>query len=205
MSHVIGQFDDLLIAEATTHRTPLVGKTLLESKLRERAGAIVVGVWERGRFEPARPETEIHENTVLVLAGSKEHLDRYNKLFRDYSVATAPVVILGGNRVGRATARALTRRGVDYRISEHRLHTDVDNVILNYVFRPGESTFPPFFDQALIARLAAEFCLPLTESSSRAEVLFRLAEEEFRRAKTIDSQQKTTCGFEDFSLTEGRR
>ena len=118
MSHVIGQFDELLIAEATTHHTPLVGKTLRENRLRDKVGVTVVGVWERGRFEPARPETVVHDNTVLVLAGSKEHLSRYDEFFRVYSVATAPVVILGGGRVGRATAGALAQRDVDYRIVE---------------------------------------------------------------------------------------
>ena len=118
MAHVIGTFDQLLIAEATTRRTPLVGKTLRESRLRENVGFTVAGVWERGRFEPARPETTINDNTVLVLVGSKEHLIRYNGLFTIYNVSDAPVVILGGGRVGRATARGLMRREVDYRIVE---------------------------------------------------------------------------------------
>ena len=118
MAHVIGTFDELLIAEATTRRTPLVGKTLRESRLRENLGVTVAGVWERGRFEPARPETTINDNTVLVLVGSKEHLVRYNGLFTIYNVSDAPVVILGGGRVGRATAGGLMRREVDYRIVE---------------------------------------------------------------------------------------
>jgi len=118
MSHVIGQFDNLLIAEATTHRTPLVGKTLRENRLREHVGVTVVGVWERGHFEPARAETAVQDNTVLVLAGSKEHLFRYDELFCIYNVSTAPVLILGGGRVGRATAWALAQRKVDYRIVE---------------------------------------------------------------------------------------
>ncbi len=118
MSHVIGRFDQLMIAEATTHRTPLVGKTLRESNLRQKVGVTVVGVWERGNFEPARPETLIHDNTVLVLAGSAKHLFRYDELFCIYNVSTGPVVILGGGRVGRATARALAARDLDYRIVE---------------------------------------------------------------------------------------
>jgi len=118
MSHVIGQFDELLIAEATAHRTPLVGRTLRENRLREKVGVTVVGVWERGRFEPARPEIEIRDSTVLVLAGSEEHLSRYDEFFSEYSVAAAPVLILGGGRVGSATARALVQRDVDYRIVE---------------------------------------------------------------------------------------
>jgi voltage-gated potassium channel len=118
MSHAIGQFDDLVIAEATAHRTPLVGKTLLENRLREKTGVTVVGVWERGHFEPGRPETMIKDNTVLVLAGSRDHMARYDELFVIYNVSIAPVVILGGGRVGRATARAFARRKTDYRIVE---------------------------------------------------------------------------------------
>lgn len=119
MSHVIGQFDDLLIAEATAHLTPLVGKTLLENgRLLGEIGVTVVGVWERGRFEPARAETPIRDHTVLLLAGSKDRLFRYDEFFCIYNVSTEPVVILGGGRVGRATARALAQREVDYRIVE---------------------------------------------------------------------------------------
>ena len=117
-THVIGEFDELLIAEATAHQTPLVGKTLLENRLREKFGITVVGVWERGRFEPAGSETLIQENTVLVLTGTREHLDRYDEFFCIYNVSPAPVVILGGGRVGRATAAEFRDRGVDYRIVE---------------------------------------------------------------------------------------
>ncbi|HEY5645692.1 MAG TPA: ion channel, partial [Pseudomonadales bacterium] len=92
VSHVIGRFDDVLIAEATAHRTPLVGKSLLENNLQEKVGVSVVGVWERGQFEPARPETTVNANTVLVLAGSPEQLARYDNLFRIYNVSAAPVV-----------------------------------------------------------------------------------------------------------------
>lgn len=117
-SHVIGRFDELLIAEANARRTPLVGTTLREADLRGKAGVTVAGVWERGRFEPARAETLINDSTVLVLAGSKEHLLRYDELFRGFNVSVAPVVILGGGSVGRATARGLEQQGVDYRIVE---------------------------------------------------------------------------------------
>lgn len=91
-------------------------------------------------------------------------------------------------------------RGLDYRIVERRLHTDAEEVTLTYIFRPTETAFPPFFDQALIARLAAEFCLPITESTSRAEALHKLAEDSFRRARLIDAQQDVPGRFEGFSL-----
>lgn len=91
-------------------------------------------------------------------------------------------------------------RGLAYRIAEQRLHTNASAVVLTYIFRPGESTFPPFFDQALITRLAAEFTIPITESTSRAETLFRLADAEFRNARLVDSQQETPVGLDDFTL-----
>src|SRR3990167_6519941 len=40
-------------------------------------------------------------------------------------------------------------RGIVYRIAERKLHTDTDGVVLTYIFRPDESEFPPYFNQAL--------------------------------------------------------
>lgn len=95
-------------------------------------------------------------------------------------------------------------RGVDYRIAERRLHTNADGVTLTYIFRPDESTFPPFFDQVLIAKLAAEFCVPLTDSTSRSDVLNKLALDELGRAKSIDGQQKTPAHIENLSIIGAR-
>lgn len=94
--------------------------------------------------------------------------------------------------------------GIAYRIVERRLHANADAVTLTYIFRPDEAVFPPFFDQALIARLAAEFCIPLTESTSRSETLNALADKEVARAKTIDMQQDTPARIERFALVEVR-
>jgi voltage-gated potassium channel len=117
-AHVVGEFGPLLIAEATAGGTDLVGKTLRTSGLRERARVIVVGGWERGVFRMASPSMEITPNLVLLLAGSKAQIDGFNHVFKVDQAATAPVVIIGGGRVGRATGVALGRLGVDYRIIE---------------------------------------------------------------------------------------
>lgn len=95
-------------------------------------------------------------------------------------------------------------RGLGYRLSQGALHTDADNVVLTYVFRPEEEEFPPYFDQALIARLSAEFTIPITESTSRAEAHFRIADEEFKRARQIDAQQDTPNRIENFTLVDVR-
>lgn len=106
----------------------------------------------------------------------------------------------------RALSAGVSGRGAGlvYRIAENRLHCDSQEVVLTYVFRPDPMSFPPFFDQALIARLAAEFCIPLTESTSRAEFLYRLAEDEFRRARLVDGQQDAPSAITSFPLVEVR-
>lgn len=114
--HVIGHIDKLVIGEATVQGTPLIGKSLKDSKIRENLGVNVVGVWERGKFKQPLPETVIHEETVLVLAGSVEQLRMYDEVVSIYHVSDEPVVIIGGGRVGRAAAKALKEREIDYRI-----------------------------------------------------------------------------------------
>ena len=120
VAHVIGELDELLIAEANAIETPFVGQTIREQKIREMSGVTIVGLWERGHFDIARPETEIRDTTVLVLAGSREQLARFNEACGDgkQDVKSAPVIIIGGGRVGRTTAQALTERGLDWRIVE---------------------------------------------------------------------------------------
>ncbi len=117
-THVIGQFDGLLIAEAGVSGTPLVGRRLREIGLRDHVNVTVAGVWERGRFEAATAETMINPCTVLVLAGTRSQLDDYDALFCIYRSSEHPVIILGGGRVGTATADGLGSQGVDYRIVE---------------------------------------------------------------------------------------
>lgn len=95
-------------------------------------------------------------------------------------------------------------RGLAYRLLGRTVHCDADEVVLTYVARVEEALFPAFFDQALVARLAAEFCLPLTESTARAEFLHKLAEVELRRARLADAQEEAVPALQDFPLVEAR-
>lgn len=118
VAHVIGDFAPLAIAEATVAGTPLVGKTIAECGFRERIGVLVIGMWERGTFQPALPDSLITANTVLVFAGTEEQLAFYDQMFCIYNRTEAPVVVIGAGRVGRATGKALEERNIDYRIIE---------------------------------------------------------------------------------------
>lgn len=119
LTHPIGQFGELIIAEAMVRNTSLVGQTLKESRLRELAGINVLGIWQDGVFQPTQPETAIAEDTVLVIAGSEDQIAQYNRVFfQTTNPLDGPVVIIGGGRVGRAAAQALAARNMDYRIIE---------------------------------------------------------------------------------------
>lgn len=117
-ANVIGRFGDLLIAETPVMRTPLEGKKIIESKLRETTGVNVVGIWERGSFKIPHPDMRIGSSTVLVLAGSQEQLEKYDEIYGIYNLSFAPVLILGGGRVGRAASETLGDSDIDYRIVE---------------------------------------------------------------------------------------
>lgn len=131
--HVIGHIDRLVIGESTVHNTPLVGKTIRESKLREMAGVSVAGIWERGKFKIPEPDTVIREESVLVLAGTVDQFRTYDDLFSIYNISDKPVIIIGAGRVGRAAAKSLEERDIDYRIIDKNpslIKKDDDRYIL---------------------------------------------------------------------------
>ncbi len=133
-ANILWRHDELLIAEAPAMRTALEGKTLIQTRLREKTGVTVVGVWERGTFESAHPQTKISSSTVLVLAGSAEQLEQFDTHFsvicEDFS-SESRVLILGGGRVGNAAAEALEEQKIPYRIVEksHTLAKNRENYI----------------------------------------------------------------------------
>ncbi len=114
--HVVGRLDQLVIGEAPALDTPLVGKTIEEARLRQVTGVSVIGVWERGKFKTAMPDTQINKHTVLVLAGKVDQLRDYDELFGIYHSDDSPVIIIGGGRVGLAAAKSLEDRRMDYKI-----------------------------------------------------------------------------------------
>lgn len=134
--HVVGRFGDLVIAEATALGTPLVGKTLSESKLRQDLSINVVGVWERGKFIKPEPDTIINKESVLLMAGSTDQLRNYDETMAIYRSSDKPVIIVGAGRVGRGTAEAFEERGMDYRIIDKNPDRIKDND--KYILGSGE-------------------------------------------------------------------
>lgn len=129
---IIGQFEDLNIAEAAAGGSSLVGLTLRKARLRENVGVSVLGFWVRGKYQVAQPDVEINENTVLVMAGTATQIAAYNALYCVKIQHTEPLVIIGGGRVGRATGKALERRNLEFKIIEKIPERVIDDK--NYIY-----------------------------------------------------------------------
>jgi voltage-gated potassium channel len=116
--HVIGRYRDLLIAEFPVHHTPLSGRTIRETRLREFAGVNIIGIWEGGRLTAAQPDRRLAESSVPIVVGSDAQIARLDELLVIYDTNENPVLVLGGGKVGRAAARALRGQGIAVHLIE---------------------------------------------------------------------------------------
>ena len=150
-THVIGSFDEVRIAEATIHGTPLVGKTLKDTNLREDVGVNVVGMWERGHFQLPEPGAMLNNHTVLLLAGMDAQFEKYDGQFGKYSKNNSPVIIIGAGRVGREAALSLEEMNVPYRVIEtdERKAGKVKNAII------GDASDKTILERAGISKAPA--------------------------------------------------
>jgi Trk K+ transport system NAD-binding subunit len=112
-AHVIGAYRELRIAELPARDTSLAGLTVRDTRLREKTGLSVVGLWNRGRLYPAFPQSMIEPDGVIVVAGSEPQIAALNAMMpRNETTTPPPVLIIGAGKVGDAAARALVRKGV---------------------------------------------------------------------------------------------
>ncbi len=112
-AHVIGRFHNLQLAELPARDTPFTGLSVKDTRLRERTGLSLVGLWVRGRLKPAYPHTVIDPESVLVVAGTAPQVSALNALVDTTTPrASGPVLVIGAGKVGQAAARALRRKRV---------------------------------------------------------------------------------------------
>jgi Trk K+ transport system NAD-binding subunit len=111
-AHLVGRYRDLRIAEFPVENTGLAGRTIRDTRLRELTGLSVVACWERGHLIPAKADTVLTEHSVAVVVGTADQLAELDALFVIYHPNENPVIVIGGGKVGQATARALSRRDI---------------------------------------------------------------------------------------------
>ena len=118
-SNTIAMLGDLNIVEVPAQYTAYEGKQLKATDLRSRFKLTAVGVWHGKRYIPAMPDTVIEEGASLLLAGTADQIRQFDgHLARKTESTDAPVLILGGGRVGLTAANALEKRGMTFRLVE---------------------------------------------------------------------------------------
>jgi Trk K+ transport system NAD-binding subunit len=135
-SHVIGKFQNFLVADFAVHNTPLAGRTIGESGLERAAGVKIIAVWERGRLIAARPDTLLTKESVAVVIGTEHQLLELDTILVIYDTNYSPALVIGGGKVGRATARVLKDQRIPVNLIERdeslrgRLGEFADQVII---------------------------------------------------------------------------
>ncbi|MGH9346068.1 MAG: potassium channel family protein [Vicinamibacterales bacterium] len=110
-AHVVGSIRGVQIAELPVRGTPIAGVLVRETRLRERTGASVVGIWQRGRLTTAFPQTRIEPDGVAVIAGTNAQIEALHDLFPGERTP-APVLVIGAGKVGQAAAARLKGIGL---------------------------------------------------------------------------------------------
>jgi len=111
-AHVVGRIRDLRVAELPVANTPFAGRVVRDTRLRETCGLNIVGIWERGRLQPAYPHTTIGDHGVVVVVGTEAQIAELTRRLPGQQVPDYPVLVIGSGKVGFAAARALTRKGI---------------------------------------------------------------------------------------------
>jgi Trk K+ transport system NAD-binding subunit len=133
-AHVVGAFRALQIAELPARDTPFAGKTVRDTGLRQLTGLSLVGFWERGKLQPAYPQTDIRPDSVLVVAGTADQIGALNALLPARDSTNGPVLVIGAGKVGHAAARSLKRKGLRVHVIDRTgdalapMAADVDSV-----------------------------------------------------------------------------
>jgi Trk K+ transport system NAD-binding subunit len=96
-----------------------VGKNLRETDLRKHFALNLVGIWRSKEYTPPLPDMVIEAEDMLLLAGTADcldHFDRHARKGREESEAA--MLILGGGQVGSAVAQTLEARSIPFRLVE---------------------------------------------------------------------------------------
>jgi Trk K+ transport system NAD-binding subunit len=93
----------------------VIGRTVAEAGIREQTGANIAGAWFRGEFvSPPPPEARIDDQTILVVAGREDQLERVKDvtLSERRRFEAGHVVVAGYGEVGSTVAEAIEEREV---------------------------------------------------------------------------------------------
>ena len=108
---------DIEVAEVpVAHGSPLVGRRIRDSRVREETGANIIGAWIDGELQlPPDPEAVIRDNTVLLVSGRPESLEKLSEFTRRARTVRQHdrIVIAGFGEVGQAAQETIHEADID--------------------------------------------------------------------------------------------
>jgi Trk K+ transport system NAD-binding subunit len=128
----------LAVAEVRIEpRSRLAGRTLAEAAIGATTGATVIGQWLGGELHALpEPEARLQAESVLVVAGSPQSVERVGELARAAAPARrGPFVVGGYGEVGRKVVELLLAVGEEVRVIDRRAAPGVD--LVGNVIDPG--------------------------------------------------------------------
>ncbi|PSQ19275.1 metal transporter [Halobacteriales archaeon QS_8_69_26] len=193
--------EDFDVAEVPVPRgSDLVGRTIAEAGLRERAGINVVGAWFAGEFvSPPSPDAVIEPGTVLLVTGRPESIESLAAPIRSeaHRSGRREAVVVGHGEVGRAVTDRLAEAGLPYTVVDREDRPAVDVV--------GDGTDPAVLQEAGVES-AGSVVLALpddTETEFATLVIRDLSDdvEVIARAEDPESVTKTYRAGADYVLS----
>ena len=166
-AHVLESLGKLLIAELPVHGTPFAGKKLRDALIREQTGLAVVGVWERGKIVIPRGETYLSEQSVIVVMGARNNLEKLEKLTGELPEQDM-VMIIGHGRIGCSAASFLEHKSVPFVLIDKA----VNSGCTEHVAVIGDATSREILKGAAIDQAQG---LIATTNDDSANILFTLA------------------------------
>ena len=96
-------------------------------------------------------------------------------------------------------------KNAEWKIEGEFLLSNDDTVILKYVYKVTDTEiYDPLFVEALSARIAAELAIPLTDSKTQSELMFKLYSSKLATARGVDAQEGTSEGFQADAWLDAR-
>jgi voltage-gated potassium channel len=186
------------------HGSPLIGKRIRESNIREETGANIIGAWIDGELElPPNPESVIRPNTVLLVSGHHEELEAFSDFSRPARRSLREherVVVAGQGEVGKAARDVLDDADVDVVTIDVQDGAGVDVV--------GDATDESVLREAGVDRAGAVLVgLPDDSASLLAIVVARSLNEDVEilaRVSETDATRKALSAGADYVLSVPR-
>ena len=86
----------------------------------------------------------------------------------------------------------------------NRIYAASDTVSIDALVRVTPESFPGYFTSLAAAKLAVEFCMPLTGDGAMLRTMVAIYESELQAAKYMDSASSPSRGVAHFSLIDAR-